>query len=242
MSLSQQEFILLITLASAVPLLLSILVGYLFYRQNNIIKNRQLAIQDAELKSQEEERKKIAQDLHDHMGPMLSGIKLMVTSLPIDPDRHDLINKASEEIDTAISDLRSISHQLYFESLDKKAFDHSLKHLLSKFISHKDITFTYHINGIIPYNIKLQLYRICEELLSNSIKHSQGKRISLTLEGDKKIRFEYIDFGPPISTSQLDSGIGLQGIRHRINLLSGHVHAFHTSKSGSLHYSFTFQI
>jgi two-component system, NarL family, sensor kinase len=244
MFLSKEEFILLIAIASGVPIILIGFVAALLFRQNNQRKMKQIEIRDAMLSTQENERKRIARDLHDHIGPLLTGIKLEISfdSNTLSEKQTRNLEKAKKDCDLTIQEIRSISHDLYSSNITSIGLIASLQETIK---SLSNDTFIFNLNFSIDdsklsYDFQINLYRICLELINNSIKHSSGNAIFLSLtDTNRVIHLEYNDNG--ISQAHQESiGIGLQNLKNRIKLLNGEIIDFSEDFSEGAKFKFLF--
>lgn len=200
------------------------------------ISDRVLARQQefkAILTGQENERQRLASEIHDGLGPMLSTIKIKAESLM------DLINEEtalrnkildiSNLIDSVSDDTRSISHALSPSSLRKLGLISSLSDLCEKANKDHDANIVFTQNGRIPdgsfrEQIKLNIYRIAQELLNNSLKYSLAKNINLQLTYFKNeflLSLEDDGIGFDKESVLKKRGIGLTNIESRAKLLGG---------------------
>lgn len=180
---------------------------------------------------EEKERKRVAQDLHDGMGSLLSTLKLNAES--IDLSNKNLGEKESiayqnvlEMIDKACSELRNISHNMMPSSMEHFGLEITIESLIEKINLYGGTNFIFQIfnnEEKIDSQIEINIYRIILELVNNIIKHSKAKEasIQIILENkllilmaeDNGIGFNY--------TNQKVSGIGLLNIRSRIEAMNG---------------------
>jgi two-component system NarL family sensor kinase len=244
MFLTKEEFILLIALSAGVPIFLIGYVSFLLLRQNNLRKQKQIEIRDAMLMTEEKERKRIAQDLHDQITPFIAGIKYEIsfnTSTSQDKINFN-IEKAKHDLTTLIGEIRNISHNLYSTKIINLGLFKSLQESLQGFESaNKEINVSSNIDEEkLSYQFKVNVYRICMELINNSMKHSNGQKINIRLdETGNYIYLEYKDNGN-ISGNSSGDGIGMQNIRNRVNLLNGKVVNFTTTFEKGANYLFEF--
>lgn len=182
---------------------------------------------------QEEERERIAKDLHDSLGGLLSTIKLRFDKLQTD-NRVALSNtdfiKVHDLIDVACVEVRNISHDLKPGALEDLGLIEAIKDMLNRYNREKgpEIIFQdYGFDGkekIMESSRALQVYRIVQELLNNSIKHSKGNEILVQLslkEPDLEIIVE--DDGIGYQTDHVNKGMGLENIKSRIKYLKGEI-------------------
>jgi two-component system NarL family sensor kinase len=244
MFLTKEEFILLIALSAGVPIFLIGYVSFLLLRQNNLRKQKQIEIRDAMLLTEEKERKRIAQDLHDQITPFIAGIKYEISfNTTTSQDKINFnIEKAKHDLTTLIGEIRSISHNLYSTKIINLGLIKSLQESLPSFGSaNKEINVASNINEEkLSYQFKVNVYRICMELINNSMKHSNGEIINIRLdESGNYIYLEYKDNGN-IDKKQSGDSIGIQSIRNRVNLLNGKIVNFTTTFEKGAYYFFEF--
>jgi two-component system NarL family sensor kinase len=247
MFLSKQEFILVISVASLLPLLFSAFVGYLLYRQNNQRKQHQIEVLDVMLRSQEAERKRIAEDLHDQIGGALTGIKFQLSFDDKAPDEKKsvIIQHARSDLNSTILQLRTISHELYPEHLNKSGLTNALNEVIGKYNqSGKAINFSQNlIDESIPLHYQSNLYKICLELINNSVKHSNCSEINISFfQNTDTLTLNYRDNGNMNSSSSIDAGIGMQNVKNRVLLLRGKILRESIDFSTGANYEFRFAI
>lgn len=163
---------------------------------------------------QEDERKRIAQDLHDDVGNSLAAVKTMLNQR----GDHLMIEKEIEDI---ISHIRNISHDLMPVDFEKYLLPDVIRQTVFKFRGHPGIRFEYTQTGT-PIKLhpvaELVVYRIVNELITNSIKHSQATHTMIQLayqEAGLMLMVE--DNGTGIKKeADRETGIGLKNIRHRV--------------------------
>jgi two-component system, NarL family, sensor kinase len=184
----------------------------------------------AELDSQESERRKLAADLHDSIGGMLSTIRVGLTSigrsLP-DPQR---IDETKQMLDDTITSVRRISRDLMPSTLEKFGFTYAIKELCERFQATSGINITFSQQGEVPVLDKqreLMVFRVVQELLNNAVKHSQASLIEVTvgLQGQIYVSVEDNGIGFDAEAQKNDKvngkGLGLFNIENRARLLGG---------------------
>jgi len=191
---------------------------------SGLLKDQELELIKADIEGQDKERKRIAQELHDSIGGSLAGIKLQLSNTEKDNENYKLISK---QIDETYNQVRDLSHNLTPKKFNENAFTT----LVSQYIKNieKDnktnITFSPHpekeINTIAE-KLKVELYKIIQELLTNAFKHAKANHIDIhlnKLDGTLKLLFEDDGIGFDIQNSK--NGIGLNNIKNRLDTLSG---------------------
>lgn len=197
------------------------------------------SIKDAEhdalnsmLEGQELERKRLAREIHDGIGPILSTVKMNLANIEDDIENlnHDLgekFRKSYEMIDEAANDLRSISHNLLPKVLSDFGLVEALETLCEKIDKTKSVGVVFINSGLnkrLDEVTELGLYRISQELINNTLKHSESKKITLQLiKRDQNIQLMYEDDGQGFDPDKVSQGIGLLNIGNRVKALAGEV-------------------
>lgn len=187
----------------------------------------------AVLEAQEVERRRLARDIHDGVGPLLSTLRLQLESLQtkLDP-QPDLVEGCSRMLQllTMITqEVRSISHALMPQVLLDFGLVSALEQLQQKANGTGKINLTFYSTGIdkqLPEPIALGVYRVAQELINNAIKHAGASEVNMQLIGHKDTVILMVeDNGKGIDKHQagpgIEPGIGLQNIRTRARLLGG---------------------
>ncbi|MFC2175362.1 PAS domain S-box protein [Bacteroidota bacterium] len=207
-------------------------------------RNRERFVLDAALSGQEQERKRLGAELHDGIGQILSAISLDVSQL-----KENIADATHEEIDgelkvlsnklqTAISEVRSISHDLMPEVLEsfglKEAVKQTCASLRRRFeidvkFNHVDLQDRYH-----PV-LEMNLYRITQELLNNIQKHALCNKVFVGLiDHGTTLNLTVEDDGIGFDTKQENKGIGLKNIKSRVTMLKGLIDVESEAGHGSL--------
>jgi signal transduction histidine kinase len=180
----------------------------------------------AQILMQEQERKRIANDLHDSLGPMLSTVKLFMNSISVinDTDRESL-GKATGYIDEAIQNLREISYNLLPSSLDRNDLEMVINEYISRMATHQPVKITFYVakNTVIPRKTEIHLFRVIQEIVHNTIKHSGATKLQLaiTSQGDDLFLVSE-DNGKGFDAEQVratSGGLGLKSIENRCQML-----------------------
>lgn len=220
----------LLIAAAVLGIILLYFIASLIRHQRRNVKLNQEKI-EAEIITLENERRRIAADLHDEVGPMLSGIKLMISSLEIEnaADR-DRITKVKEYIDDSIKRMREISNNLLPAVLEKRGILEALQQLFIEYqrIHGIMIQFSYDEGISISSQRQLHLYRIVQEILHNTIKHSKAKILRVELfMNNKSITLYTEDNGDGFDISDRSNkgkGLGMRNLHSRAELLSGNLY------------------
>ena len=197
------------------------------------INEQQNELFTAIISIQDNERKRIAEDLHDGLGSILSAAKLNLTRLQDEPMTLSEIqeNKYQSSIsmlDEAIVELRNISHNIMPASLSKLGLVVALKNLFDTISSHSGllINFTSHaINQRFNESSEINIYRIILELINNIVKHASAKEVTVQLiQYPEYINIAIEDNGKGFNYGQAKSnkkGIGLTNISSRVDFMKG---------------------
>jgi len=180
----------------------------------------------AQIMMQEQERKRIANDLHDSLGPMLSTVKLFISSITVnDETDRESIGKASGYIDEAISNLREISYNLLPGSLDRNGLEIVVNEYISRMGDRQPvkINFTVAKGTVIPKKAEIHLFRIIQEIIHNTIKHSGAKNLKLSIatrpDGLLLVSEDNGRGFDPEHTRETSGGLGLKSIDNRCQML-----------------------
>jgi signal transduction histidine kinase len=236
--ISKQNRLILFTIV-----LFSILIigGVIFWqlqvqKQRNRIQQQELEHQKQMLEntvhSQEEERKRIAKDLHDGIAQSLSGLKLAFVYLndKISFNKNELkekYNEALDALDDACIEVRNISHQMMPRVLLESGLIAAIDDMLGKTLGNAKIGYNYeHIgfnNERLSETIEISLYRICQELIQNTIKHSEASKVEINLMKTKESVILVVEDNGKGINGESNDGIGLLNIKSRANTLKGNV-------------------
>lgn len=181
---------------------------------------------EAEILMQEQERKRVANDLHDSLGPLLSTVKLYLHSIAVSNQQDkELFGKASNYIDETITSLREISYNLLPSGLSRKGLAETLKEYIYRITSRNvlKIDFTADENLNINQKIEIHLFRILHEIIHNTIKHAKAQTLHLLITSkpdglvilteDDGLGFDVED------TKDSSSGLGLKSMESRCELI-----------------------
>jgi signal transduction histidine kinase len=247
LSLKQRSTLNYILIASVAALLMVVFLGYRnlrhrrqFARQQDEIqqqrireleKDRQLVAVDSMLKGQEEERSRLAKDLHDGLGGLLSGVKFslsnMKDNLIITPDNMAVFERSLDMLDTSIKELRRVAHNMMPEMLTKFGLNEALKEYCHTINTTKLLTVKYQslgMDSLVEKSTEIIVYRIVQELLNNIIKHAAaGEAIVQLIRENNRLNIVVEDNGKGFDTALLENskGAGWMNILSRVNYLKG---------------------
>ena len=199
------------------------------------LKQRQLAEQNALklsaqlLSAQDQERRKIARDLHDGLGQVLVAAKMASDALLNRPDPQKM-----EELNTllgeAVSSTRSISHLLHPPLVDELGFVSAARSYLEGFSQRTGVQVNCDLpdrQQRLPRDVELTLFRILQEALTNIQRHSKSAQAEVQFRADHAaVTLKIRDFGVGLPTAMLQEngshlGVGLAGMRERVRERKG---------------------
>lgn len=226
---------------STVALVIVLFLMYITYKQrqglqqqriNELEAEKKLTATEAVLKGEEQERTRMAKDLHDGLGGMLSGIKYslhaMKGNMIMTPDNAQAFERSIDMLDSSIREMRRVAHNMMPEALVKFGLDVALKDFCNDINQSGILTVSYQSIGLpastLNQTTSITIYRVVQELLNNTMKHASAKKavvqiskednhISVTVEDDGK------GFDPALLKKP--SGMGWQNIESRIAYLKG---------------------
>ncbi|WP_433896252.1 7TM-DISM domain-containing protein [Sphingobacterium mizutaii] len=178
----------------------------------------------------EQERKRIAQELHDSSGVQLSAIRMKLTHLEDqlnDPRAAEDIHKLMQDVDRVNADIRTISHNLMPISLSKlglkAAIQELVNHIKSSYPNIKFNLFQQYDSKNLSANMEVHIYRIIQELLNNMVKHAQATEINIQLiDNESELIISLEDNGKGfVYAPEKTMGLGLKSILTRSQLIGG---------------------
>jgi len=230
-------------MGGALILLTVFLLAYRNYKQkqnlqaqriSELEKEKQLLATEAVLKGESQERTRLAKDLHDGLGGMLSGIKFslntMKGNLVMTPENSKAFENSLDMLDSSISEMRRVAHNMMPEALVKFGLNTALKDFCYDVNQSGAIKVVYQSIGLedtqLNQTFSITIYRIVQEILNNTLKHANAttaivqltkhnNQLSVTVEDDGK------GFDPSILTHS--KGIGWTNIQNRIEFVKGHL-------------------
>ncbi len=195
-------------------------------------KDQQLIVANSMLKGQEEERERIAKDLHDGLGSLLSGAKLSFSKikemLKLPVHEKMIYENSLSILDKTMVEMRKIAHNIMPEELLKFGISEALKDFCTTIEKSSGIDMQYSFYGEnreISNTVSLNIFRIIQELVNNAIKHANASNILVQLamaQNTINITIEDNGIGYNIDNPSDIKGKGLENIRHRVSHLGGH--------------------
>ncbi len=194
------------------------------------------ALLERVIDAQEQERRRIARDLHDATAQSLTSISVRLSTLEQDPRADGVRSSVSELRDLAkatLHEVREIAAGLHPSVLDDLGFDAAIHNYAEHFSRTHDVEVDIHMNGVqafgrMPHAIELVLYRIAQEALSNVAKHAAATTVSILVDRNPdSVRMILEDDGRgfDIDAAELAAAdrqsIGLHSVRERAALVGG---------------------
>lgn len=193
-------------------------------------KERLLIATKSVLKGEETERSRMARDLHDGLGGLLSGVKINLSAMKgnsiLTSENAETFDNAIRLLDTSISELRRVAHNLMPETLNRYGLKIALTDFITEISSDQTPALTFHFFGDdVRYtnHLELTMYRIAQELVNNALKHSGATSINLQLIGESdRVCVQVVDNGKGFDTSiKRGDGKGLMSIHDRVAANNG---------------------
>ncbi|MER7772318.1 sensor histidine kinase [Kitasatospora sp. NPDC096140] len=181
------------------------------------------------VQAREEERRRLRHDLHDGLGPALSGLRLRIDAasadLPDDSEAADSLTAASVGIGDAITELRQITHGLGPGPLDGKGLADALRRLADTLGSRSlDVTLDLCPDPLPVFSaaVEVAVYRISGEALNNVVRHAGATAVRLSLHAlPDRVTVEVADNGTGFPIGASTSGVGLRSMAERVEELGG---------------------
>lgn len=183
---------------------------------------------------QDEERRRIARELHDSVGQYLTAIAINLDLLarPESKNHAALVAESRQLLNHSLSEIRTLSHLLHPPLLDETGFASAAQWYVEGFARRSGIAVEVKLPPLerLPANIEIMLYRVLQETLNNIHRHSGSTRAEVRLFFDRDtVILEVRDFGQGIQSERLERfrnsgtgvGVGLAGIRERVSELGG---------------------
>ena len=249
----------IIIIAAAVMLTLGILVVVLvIFQQKQVIqhklvlRDKDLSIQKerliAILQGQEQERKRIAEDLHDEVGAQLSVLKLNLNQLqPLlktGNGEQEQLKETKEFTDTIIQQLRVISQSLHPQALENLGLSRALDSFCNLMNKNKAVNIIYKEEGnqyTVDREKALNIYRIVQELINNILKHAQANQVLISYKTTPSVlNISIEDNGNGKLLKSLDisrkktGSLGLKNIESRLNIIGGTIRYLPGTTNGTV--------
>jgi len=259
LTISKKNILNYILIGGAVALATIFFLSYRSYRQKQRLQQqrigeleteKKLAATEAVLKGEEQERTRLAKDLHDGLGGMLSGIKYslntMKGNLIMTPDNAQAFERSMDMLESSIKEMRRVAHNMMPEALVKFGLDTALKDFCNDINQSGAIKINYQSFGLggveLDQTVSITIYRIIQELINNTIKHAAATSAIVQLtKNDDQLSVTVEDNGKGFDTVILNAakGIGWSNVQNRVEFLKGKLDVNSSPGNGtSIHIEF----
>jgi signal transduction histidine kinase len=214
-----------------VSLIIAIIIVYFFvsiirYHRRYMKLQREKIF--AEITIRENERKRIAGDLHDSLGPLLSAVKLNISSVDIEvPADREILEKTAGYLDEIIGSMRRISHDLLPSTLERKGLLEAVREFIQQVKNKQSVDIQLYIVKEIrvPKDKEIHIFRMVQEIVHNTIKHAQARNLQIGFSEENghllcltKDDGKGFDREKALASSQ---GLGLRSLESRCEILNG---------------------
>lgn len=222
-TIEQRNYIILAAL-----LMLSGLLGafYVFFQRRKRREEKQRM--NVMLLSEEKERARIARELHDGLGQLLSTARLNAAALEgsVEQEDESILTNTLQLIDQSVSEVRTISHNLMPRALSDKGLAEALTELVNQINTGKTIQVDFKHDQLrgMQKPLEITLYRTIQEVLNNMIRHAGACVITLSLQQEPtQLRVRISDNGKGFDTALMgkSGGMGWSNIATRLSLING---------------------
>lgn len=244
--LSSSE-LLLAAMAGMFLLALGLVSFFLAYQKRILKQQREHQRKEAEyqqkllranLLSQEKERNRIGKDLHDSVGAMLTTSKLYFRHMDQNASSqkfNEIKEKALELLDETMVSVRRVSHGLRPIVLERLGLVEAISNAVTQINQSNEmaIDFRHKVDQEIDKEYQLNWYRIVQELINNTLKHAHADRVDINISiHQNRLVLKYSDNGVGIKEKNVTTGLGLQNIESRLNLMNGKLKFQEKSENG----------
>lgn len=239
--LRQRTMLIYLLIGGLVAVLIIAVLAYRTYRQTQKLQQqriseleteKQLAATEAIIEGEEKERSRLAQDLHDGLGGLLSGIKYslnnMKENLIMTPANAQAFEHSIGMLDHSISEMRRVAHNLMPENLLKFGLDAAMRDFCSEMQLHGMLQVHYQSLGLkdksMDQGLSVTVYRVTQELLNNIVKHAGATQAIVQIAAtDSQLTITVEDNGKGLADETIKSaqGIGWKNIYSRVQYQKG---------------------
>jgi signal transduction histidine kinase len=208
-------------------------------RQQRKVMKWQHARIAAEITTLENERKRIAGDLHDELGPILSAVKLQVNHLePTDETEKTILERSSNQIDEVIKRFREISYDLLPNTLIRKGLVKATEEFIGRMSEARQLKIEFTSDDTrLPEEKEVNIYRIIQEIVHNTVKHARATFLKIEIQKrggnlvistkDDGIGFNYEE------KNSSGGGLGLLSLQSRVEVLNGNMQVLTSPGKGT---------
>lgn len=207
-----------------------------YEKLKNLRESQKINFIEARLEGENLERERIAKDLHDSISGNLAAIKMQLARIK----KHEIeeVNKIIKNVDTTYHNVRALSHDLLLQKSIQNNFSESLEALVDLYRNEnlnirlnlfpkKDI-------NQLKYQLKLEVHKIAQELITNIAKHAKASKTSISLTSfENEITFIIEDNGVGFTANTKNFGVGIQNIKSRVSSMEGQIQIDSTLQKGT---------
>lgn len=223
----QQKSLLIIVALISLLGFSAIIYSFILRKKNKELLTKNHEIQEALLKGQTIERKRVASELHDNVGSLLSAVRvslLTLNSAKLPSHDQKVYLQIQEMVENACREVRLISHNLLPEELEKYGLEVALEKMIERLNFSTPIEFILNTKGLREYKLDrktaFHLYSICLELINNILKHSEATDAALTFRKNENILELFVrDNGKGLQNYM--KGKGIKSIEERVEAMKG---------------------
>lgn len=211
-------------------------------RINDLMHDNEVQVLNAMLSGQDTERERVAKDLHDRLGSMLSAIKLQFGSLEsrleaMHAEQDKQYRKVNVLLDDAVDEVRRISHDMVQGSLNDFGLAQALEDLRNSLVVKGRLEVEMELFGLdrrMERSVEITVYRIVQELVSNALKHGRPSEITIAVtRRSDGLSIIVSDNGKGFDPASGRDGMGLDNVRSRATALGGTLHIDSTLGHGT---------
>ncbi len=191
----------------------------------------------------EEERSRIAREIHDEFGQQLSSLKMTLSSLKKNPGVHGdvgpILDNLVADVNTSIQTVRQIANELRPVLLDKLGLFAAIEWLVGEFEKKTGVTSRINVDveqPVINKTLEINIFRICQEALTNITRHAEATMVNIRIENKNKLLcINITDNGKGIAPSTLHNrlSMGLLNMKERANLIGAELSIDSSSGKGT---------
>lgn len=199
-------------------------------RIRELEQQAQMVAMDAIIRGEQNERSRVAQDLHDGVGSLLSGVKLSLSAMKgnmvISEEMATAFERSIMQLDAAIAEMRRVAYNMMPEALVKYGLVDATKNFCSDINASNQIRVIFeaiNFDIVLEKSKEVIAFRMIQELVNNAIKHSNGTQVIVQLSSsDNWVSLVVEDNGKGLaSSSSAGKGMGLESLNNRVQYLKG---------------------
>ncbi len=238
--MEEEVVIYLITTCFLSCLVVIILIIVVLHKVQRERIRKEKEIYNAVFKAQNEEQKRVGQDLHDDVGPLMASIynrlELVLSKAEFESGNNLVLKEIQQEVRQTSDQIRKASHDLIPIDFSQLTFSEALEDAVCE-LGSNDIKVRFHATTDAQYlsdNQKFHLVKITKELVHNAVKHSGGNMVEVRLFTEPGlIKLHVVDNGLGFSKSKNEDGIGITNIKSRLKLIRGEMSIETSEPSGT---------